>query len=152
MKRLFIIMGLVLTVLYGCHEKKIGYLVTKNAEYIPDSVIVHRILNPDIELEATMIQSGADWTSNAISGVLGTAPLFYSVERVTASGGGDADLFMKQVKTLGNGQIYFPSKDIKAPDGTYVLSIRVSNEGYTALLEDVIRFVIREKGVPDEEN
>lgn len=152
MKKLFVIIGLFLTVLYGCHEKTIGYLVTKNAEYTTDSVIVHRELNPGIKLEAMMMQSGADWTSIAISGVLGTVPLIYSVEGATASDGGNAALFMEQVKIMGNGQVYFPSKDIKAPNGTYVLSIRVSNKGYTAVLEDIIRFVIREKGEADEED
>lgn len=141
-----------MTVLYGCHEKTIGYLITKNAEYLTDSVIVHRELNPAIELEATMMQSGADWTSVAISGVLGTVPLTYSVERVTASDGGDAALFMEQVKVMGNGQVYFPSKDIKAPNGTYLLSIRVSNKGYSAVLEDIITFIIREKGETNEKN
>lgn len=145
MKRLIIVViGMCILGLHGCHETTVGYLKTKNAEYAPDSMQVRRVLDPDRIPDANMIVTGADWVSNEMAGVLGTNPLVFTLENVTAADGGNAELFKEQVRIFGGGRVYFPSKDIKAPNGTYVLSIRVSNIGYSAVVEDVFTVIIKD--------
>lgn len=142
MKNLIIIMAVFALVLCGCHEKTIGYLQIKNAEYVPNTLEIRRTLDPSRTPDKNMINSGANWVSSEISGVLGTNPLIYSIEDVKVENGGDAELFKEQAWIIGGGRVYFPSKNIKTPNGTYILSIRVSNEGYSAVLEDILRVVI----------
>lgn len=145
MKQLIIvIVGMCIAGLHGCHETTVGYLKTDNAEYAPGSMEVRRTLDPDRTPDANMIVSGADWASNEMAGVLGTNPLVFTLENVKATDGGNAELFKEQVRVIGGGRVYFPSKDIKAPNGTYVLSIRVSNPGYTAVVEDVFTVIIKD--------
>ena len=134
---------LLLCACWGCHDITVGFLQTENALYLPDTLEVRRVLDPNRSPDKMMITSGADWASNQISGVTGTNPITYEITNVKASNGGDAALFLEQVSIIGGGRVYFPSKDIKAPDGTYVLSIRVSNPGYTAELEDIFTVIIK---------
>lgn len=144
MKRLIIvIIGICIIGLTGCHKTKIGYLQTKNAEYSPTFMNVCRTLDPTKMPDRNMITSGADWVSNEIAGVLGTNPLVFSLESVKATDGGNAGLFKEQVRVIGGGRVYFPSKDIKAPNGTYVLSIRITNPGYSVVLEDIFTVFIK---------
>ena len=130
----------------SCNQPKIGYLKTDNAEYLKDTLIVYRTLDPDrSDKEYYMELSGADWwASTPISGVTGTAQILYSITNVKASEGGDAALFMKEVHIIGGGVFQYPVKDIKAPNGTYLISIRVSNDDYSAVLEDVFRIIIKD--------
>ena len=145
MKRLIIIiLGIYIVGLCGCHETTVGFLKTDNAEYAPSSMEVRRTLDPDRSPDMNMIVTGADWASNEMAGVLGTSPLIFSLEDVKATEGGNAELFKEQVRVIGGGRVYFPSKDIKAPNGTYVLSIRVSNPGYSVVLKDVFTVIIKE--------
>lgn len=129
--------------LWGCHDITVGFLETGNALYFPDTLEVRRELDPTRVPDKVMIASGAEWVSNEISGVLGTSPLEYEIIEVKAKDGGDADLFLEQVRIIGGGRFYFPSKEIKAPNGTYTLSIRVSNPGYSAELKDIFTIVIK---------
>lgn len=145
MKNVVIVIVICVLGFTGCHETTIGYLQTKNAEYLPGELVVRRKLNPNGYPDANMLRSGADWASNEISGVLGTNPLKYSLEDVKAEGGGDVGLFREQVKIIGGGRVYFPSKDIKAPNGTYILSIRVENPGYSVVLKDIFKVIIKEE-------
>lgn len=144
MKQLIIVIGICIVGLCGCHETTVGYLQTENAEYAPNSMEVRRTLDPEKTPDKNMIVSGADWASNEMAGVLGTNPIVFSLEDVKATDGGNAELFKEQIRVIGGGRVYFPSKDIKAPNGTYVLSIRVSNPGYEAVLEDVFTVIIKE--------
>lgn len=144
MKRYYVILVILLSCgWWGCHDITVGYLRTENALYLPDTMEVRRVLDPNRSPDNVMITSGADWASNQISGVDGTAPITYEITGVVAKDGGDADLFMEQVRVIGGGRFYFPSKDIKAPNGTYTLSIRVSNPGYSAELKDIFTIVIK---------
>jgi lipoprotein len=144
MKQLMIIIGICILGVYGCHDPKVGFLKTDNAEYSPSILEVRRTLDPERLPDANMIETGAEWVSNEIGGVLGTNPLIFDLEDVTASDGGDAALFKEQVRVIGGGRVYFPSKDIKAPNGTYKLSIRVSNPGYSAVLKDIFTVIIKD--------
>ena len=144
MKQLIIIIGICIAGLWSCHETTVGFLKTENAEYSPDKLEVRRTLDPERLPDANMIVTGAEWVSNEMAGILGTNPLIFNLEDVTASDGGDAALFKEQARVIGGGRVYFPSKDIKAPNGTYKLSIRVSNPGYSVVLKDIFTVIIKD--------
>ena len=80
--------------------------------------------------------------TNAISGVLGTEPLHYEFVSVKAFDGGNADLFSKEIVVRGNGRMEVPLRPT-APKGRYLVTIKVSNEGYSAVLPDVFTFIIK---------
>lgn len=82
------------------------------------------------------------WLTNAISGVLGTEPLHYEFVSVKAFDGGNADLFSKEIVVRGNGRMEVPLRPT-APKGRYLVTIKVSNEGYSAVLPDVFTFIIK---------
>lgn len=130
----------------SCNQPKIGYLKTDQAEYLIDTLFVYRTLDPDrSRVEYNMLRTGAEWwASNEVSGVLGTAPIAYSIEDVKASDGGDATAFLKEVKIIGGGRLYYPVNDIKAPNGTYLISVRISNDDHSTLLEDAFRIIIKD--------
>ena len=81
------------------------------------------------------------WTTSEIEGVDGTAPIFYSISGIRAEKGGDADVFRSELKIKGNGRMEVPY-DFKAPAGEYHISIRIENEGYSRVLEEVFTFFI----------
>lgn len=141
-----VLLALLVGFIASCNQPKIGYLKTDNAEYLQDTLIVHRTLDPDrSDLEYYMDQSGADWwASDPISGVLGTAPIMYSIVNVKASEGGDATLFLQEVHIIGGGVFQYPVKDIKAPNGTYLISIQIANDDHSAVLEDTFWIIIKD--------
>lgn len=130
----------------ACNQPKIGYLKTDQAEYLIDTLVVYRTLDPERNyIEENMLESGTEWwASNEISGVLGTVPIVYTIEDVKALDGGDAAAFLKEVKIIGGGRLYYPVNDIKAPNGTYLISVRVSNDDHSAVLEDAFRIIIKD--------
>lgn len=81
------------------------------------------------------------WTTSEIEGVDGTAPIFYYIAGVRAEKGGDADIFRSELIIKGNGRFEVPY-DFKAPTGYYHVSIRIENEGYSRVLDDVFTFII----------
>ena len=141
MKSRILLVFIFLLGLYSCHDITVGYLETDDALYSPDSMVVRRELDPIQDY--MMLQSGADWASVKISGGIGTSPMQYEITNVTATDGGDVDLFMEQIRIIGGGRFYFPSKDIKAPNGKYKLSIRITNPGYSSELKDIFTVIIK---------
>lgn len=95
-----------------------------------------------VQKEIDDLQSRLDyeipWTTSLIQGVLGTEPLLYEVESVK---GPDADTFLRYTGMMGGGRIYV-KWDIDVPAGEYVVSVKVSNEGYTKVFEDAFTFVV----------
>ena len=79
--------------------------------------------------------------TNIISGLLGTESLQYEFVSVKALEGGNADLFAKEIVVRGCGQMQLPLKPA-APKGRYLVTLRVSNDGYSAILQDVFTFII----------
>lgn len=125
--------------LWGCHDVKVGYLKADHAEYDPASVVVRKELDP--VQDELRIQNNANWVSPKIQGVLGTNPLNYELVDVTASQGGDRDLFMQEVVVRGAGVMELPLYT-KVPKGHYLVSLRVYNDDYSFMLKDVFTFIV----------
>lgn len=131
--------------LMACQDVKIGYLRVENAEYYPDTIIIRTKLitaeeNPKVN-DQNRIDNNAPWVTNIISGLLGTEPLQYEFVSVKVSEGGDADLFAKEIVVRGCGQMQLPLKPT-APKGRYLVTLKVSNDGYSAVLPDIFTFII----------
>ena len=145
MKQIIIFLFVACVTLVACHDVKVGYLRVDSAEFFPDTILIRSKLvtaeeNP-YKNDQNRIDNNAPWVTTNISGVLGTEPLTYEFVSVKASEGGDGDLFAKEIVVRGCGKMQIPLKPM-APKGRYLVTLKVSNEGYSALLPDVFTFVI----------
>lgn len=123
----------------SCHQTKIGYLKTEGASYLPDSTIIRTVLDP--QLDKARIANQAPWVSSNLQGVLGTPPIVYRIVNVNSPDNGDADLFRQELVIRGNGVMLVPLVP-KSPKGHYVVSIEISNEDHSQILEDAFTFII----------
>ncbi|MDO5665129.1 MAG: hypothetical protein Q4G63_07725 [Bacteroidia bacterium] len=139
MKKIGLLFLTILFIGFGCQKTKIGYLVTKNAEYIPNSIVVRKNLDP--EQDAKRIMNKAPWISPKIQGVLGTNPINYEIVDIVASAGGDAAIFKKYLTIRGAGLMELPLYS-KVPSGKYLISIKAYNEGYEAIIKDAFTFIV----------
>ena len=128
--------------LVACNDVTVGYLETENAEYMPDYMEIPQIGELDEIADAQRIKNNAPWVTQPIQGIEGTAPLIYTIEEVTATEGGDAVMVKQELSIIGNGSFYYPLEH-KAPAGKYVVSIRITNEGYSHVLKDVYTFIVK---------
>lgn len=149
-KRLFILLMLSLTsflaLTVGCHKMPVGYLYTDEAEYSPSELMVYKQPDPKSE-RAT---NGAPWVSLPIQGVMGTVPINYEIVSVKGVNGADVAIFRKQLeagKITNQGSIVqvFPEAAKALPLGRYIITLSVFNEGYSALLEDILTIVVEEQ-------
>lgn len=127
--------------LAGCSDQEIGYLQTVNAVYVPDRMDIRLVL--DEELDAYRIYNVAPWVSPKMQGVIGTNPIRYEIAGIE-SADGDAEMFRSLLTVRGGGRMEFPLVSDITP-GEYRISIRVSNEGHSRVLENIFTFNVKEK-------
>lgn len=138
MKR-YLLLAVLAFLLVACHKVPIGYLETENAVYVPDSLVIR--LEPDPLLDYTRILYEADWVSTKIQGVLGTAPIIYTITDVRAEEGGDAEA-MKAVCTInGSGTFDIPYEH-QIPVGRYIMSIEIRNDGHAYEFRDAFTVIV----------
>lgn len=135
-------------ILTGCEKPAVGYLMTESASYGIDQITV---LHLDTVTEANnpivykkyqdRIAHKSPWVTSQVEGVLGTEPMIYSVEDVKVIGKGDASVFKQEIQIMGGGRFVFPFS-FASPDGLYVISIRITNEGYSKVILDAFYFSI----------
>lgn len=141
MKLIVILLGISLIVLGGCHEKTIGYLITENASYEPDSTVVPRELDP--KRYAIRIENQAPWVSYAMQGYEGTEQIKFTVERVTSTAGEvEAQKFKEELKIRGGGGALEYPLVHKAGPGRYTISVRLTNSGYSQVVENAYTFIL----------
>jgi len=140
--KIFIILLFFITIaLSGCHEKTIGYLVTENANYEPNTLTIPKELDP--VKDAKRIKYQAPWVSYAMQGYEGTQQIMFSVESVTSTAGEEeAAKFMEELKIRGGGGALEYPLVHKAGPGSYVVSVRLTNPGYSQVVEDAFTFII----------
>ena len=141
---------LVIMAFWGCLDVKIGCLDVSNAEYMPDTMLVRKelgVIQDDwniVRQDRMRLKVKAPWVTNQIQGVIGTAPIQYSLYDVTATNGGDAEVFKKELKVRGGGILEMPFLP-ESPNGRYTVSLKVEAEEYSAIIENVFTFVIRQR-------
>ena len=145
MKKLWIMYLLMFVgmVLGGCHESTVGYLITKDASYNPDSIVIR--LTPDPSLDAMRIESKAPWVSLRMEGYVGTEPISFSIDDVSSTAGDEAALLFKEdVYIRGGGVLLYPFEPKnKIPAGRYTVSVRVTNEDWSEVVMDALTFVVK---------
>lgn len=143
MKQLILLITLVWAVIgVSCHEKTIGFLVTENASYNPDSLYVRK--TPDPKLDAIRMETKAPWISTKLQGYEGTEQIYFSVESVTSDQGEEAArVFMKDLAIRGGGALMYPFENDAIP-GRYKVSVRLTNPGYTQVIENAFTFIVVE--------
>lgn len=133
----------------SCKKVPIGYLETRDAVFEPDTIHAYRIVDPNSERAKT----GAPWTSLRIQGVSGTNPINYEFKDVKATEGGDAHAF-RQAVAAGDILIFggivqiFPKALETVPNGVYILTLRVYNDGHSAILKDILTVVVSDQEPP----
>ena len=84
----------------------------------------------------------APWVSFALQGYEGTEQVKFSVESVTSTAGEEAArIFMNELRIRGGGVLIYPMEHHAVP-GHYVISVRLTNPGYSKVLENAITFVV----------
>ena len=141
MKKLIIFTGTILLLIHvACQDVTVGYLKTENAGYTPDSLIIRK--EPDPVKDALRIKNDAPWRALTLQGFLGTPPIMFSIENVTSPNGQEAaDLFKKELSILGGGSLLYKLRG-EAPLGRYVISVRLTNEGYSKVVPDAFTFIV----------
>ena len=66
----------------GCNDVEIGYLMTYNAKYVPDSMVVKARLDPENKDDAHREQFQIPWQSVKMEGVQGTMPVRYQIDKI----------------------------------------------------------------------
>lgn len=141
-KFLIIIVLVLMVFVTGCHDVAEGFLETGMATYKPDTLVVRKTLDP--ELDAIRIANGAPWISIQMEGYLGTEPINFSIESVTSVGNeAGAAEFMKHLTVRGAGALVYP-QGTNVPTGRYIVSVRLDNPGYSQVVKDCFTFIVVE--------
>lgn len=142
MKRLIILAIAFVAVMEACHEKTIGYLITENATYDPDTMYVRK--TPDPVEDAVRIEYGSPWVSLQLQGYEGTEQIHFSVESVTSDQGeAAAATFMSELTIRGGGALMYPLENNAVP-GRYKVSIRLTNPGFSQVVKDAMTVIVTE--------
>ena len=140
MKQTSILISLLFVLLSACHEKTIGYLIAENAKYTIDTMIVRKTLDP--VKDALRIKNNSPWVT--MDNYEGTAPILFSVELVTSDQGEEAAaIFANELSIRGGGALEY-LLDGKATPGRYMVSVRLTNAGYSQVVKDAYTFIIVE--------
>lgn len=142
MKHIFIALLTVL-LFSACHDVTVGYLITENASYSEDTMYIYK--RPDPVKNAPQHNDGAPWVTYALSGYEGTTPIIFSIENVTSPDAGKEAVqsFLEELTIRGGGVMEVPVKN-KLLQGTYRVSIRLTNPGYSQILENAMTFIVKE--------
>lgn len=84
----------------------------------------------------------APWVSYALQGYEGTEQVKFSIESVKSTAGEEAaGVFKSELDIRGGGALIYPMENHAVP-GRYVVSVRLTNPGYSKVLEDAITFIV----------
>ncbi|MCR9012520.1 hypothetical protein [Gabonibacter chumensis] len=140
MKMKLIIGSALLLLICSCHQKTIGYLLTEDAGYLPDTMVIRKTLDP--QLDSIRIESRAPWVSLAMQGYEGTELIVFSIENITSTAGEEAIRYFKENLSIrGAGTMLFPIDNDAVP-GRYVISVRLTNPGYTQVVNNAFTFIV----------
>ncbi len=124
--------------LASCEKGEIGYLITEEAGYLPDSMVIRTVLDPS--LDASRIKYQTPWFSTEIQGVEGTDPISYSLSEVNTDDGNAQSVF-DNVELKGIGVLYIPYENTLEP-GRYYLTVKVSNVNGDQFVKDAFTLIV----------
>lgn len=142
MKKILLGIIFAMVAFYACQDTTEGYLISENASYDPDTMFIRR--NPIWELDSNRMMEKTPWASLGLQGYEGTEPIYFDVVSVTSSlGEAEAKAFREKLTIRGGGILMFPFENDAKP-GFYTVSIRLSNKGYSHVLENALTFHVVE--------
>lgn len=142
MKKIIFFYSLAIVLMSGCKKVDIGYLMTENAQY---ANVFEIYKTPDVVIDAVRIQYKSPWVGKPIGGVRGTAPIMYEVVDVKSENG-NAEIMKQELKMNGSGICNFPFES-KTPVGIYKVSVRIYNEGHSAVKENILTIEVKDKRI-----
>lgn len=131
---------IVLTICLGCQDITVGYLITDNAGYNPDSLEV-RINLDSTGVDAQRVKTGQPWMSYRIEGVEGTQPIFFSIRNIKTEDGDVASMW-KWLKVRNDGTFMIPLEHTVVA-GRYTISLNFENEGYEKFKDDLFIIIVK---------
>lgn len=142
MKQILLWATLLVVAVCACHETTEGYLITGNASYDPDTVFIRK--TPVWGLDSIRMEGNTPWVTLTLQGYEGTEEIYFSIESVTSSKGeAAAEIFKRDLAIAGGGAMMYPLKN-DAELGYYTVSIRLTNAGYSQVVQDALTFVVVE--------
>ncbi|AUP80178.1 hypothetical protein [Flavivirga eckloniae] len=135
-KYTFILLTLFFLGITACEDQKIGFLTTEFALYDPNGIVIN-YANADQQ----RIDNDVPWVTLPIQGIQGTAPILMSIYDVKSETTFDLEKFKEEVTVRGNGVIQVPLNNT-IPPGSYLISLKVDNEGYSDIVPDVFTIII----------
>lgn len=136
MKNVILLLFTVLVLsMIGCQDVTVGYLLTEDASYNPDTLVVKTVLDDELgEEDYYRSKWGAPWVSTPIEGVEGTIAIYVSIKNITSTSG-DPEKLWKVLSVRGDGTFEIPLYH-DVPAGRYVISLNFRNEGYSKDVND----------------
>ena len=143
MKNVILLLFTVLVLsMIGCQDVTVGYLLTEDASYNPDTLVVKTVLDDELgEEDYYRSKWGAPWVSTPIEGVEGTRPIFVSIKSITTESG-DAEKMWEVLNVSGDGTFSMPVYS-DVPVGRYQISLTFTNEGYTQDVNNCFTIIVK---------
>ncbi|MBS7199934.1 MAG: hypothetical protein KH111_17635 [Bacteroidales bacterium] len=143
MKNVILLLFTVLVLsMIGCQDITVGYLLTEDASYNPDTLVVKTVLDDELgEEDYYRSKWGAPWVSTPIEGVEGTIAIYVSIKNITSTSG-DPEKLWKVLSVRGDGTFEIPLYH-DVPAGRYVISLNFRNEGYSKDVNDCFTIIVK---------
>jgi len=143
MKNVILLLFTVLLLsMIGCQDVTVGYLLTEDASYNPDTLVVKTVLDDELgEEDYYRSKWGAPWVSTPIEGVEGTIAIYVSIKNITSTSG-DPEKLWKVLSVRGDGTFEIPLYH-DVPAGRYVISLNFRNEGYSKDVNDCFTIIVK---------
>ena len=143
MKNVILLLFTVLVLsMIGCQDVTVGYLLTEDASYNPDTLVVKTVLDDELgEEDYYRSKWGAPWVSTPIEGVEGTMAIYVSIKNITSTSG-DPEKLWKVLSVRGDGTFEIPLYH-DVPAGRYVISLNFRNEGYSKDVNDCFTIIVK---------
>ena len=142
MKNVILLLFTVLVLsMIGCQDVTVGYLLTEDASYNPDTLVVKTVLDDELgEEDYYRSKWGAPWVSTPIEGVEGTIAIYVSIKNITSTSGDPEKLW--KVLSVRDGTFEIPLYH-DVPAGRYVISLNFRNEGYSKDVNDCFTIIVK---------
>ena len=143
MKNVILLLFTVLVLsMIGCQDVTVGYLLTEDASYNPDTLVVKTVLDDELgEEDYYRSKWGAPWVSTPIEGVEGTIAIYVSIKNITSTSG-DPEKLWKVLSVRGDGTFEITLYH-DVPAGRYVISLNFRNEGYSKDVNDCFTIIVK---------
>lgn len=140
MKKIIVLLTIITGFfLVNCTDIKEGFLITDNAKFYPDSLIVLAYNSYTEKTDPS--ENDFPYQSTQISGIDGTAPVRYKVVAVHSDNNFDQGL--KYVSSTPDGRIEIQRKH-KMPAGKYFVDLRIYTDDYSEVILNCFKIIVKD--------